>query len=205
MTIDWDEIQRRTAAARAALEEGLRISPARKRAILAARAAALAQTAETEQPAGEAVEVVEFLLADERYGVESSFVREVQPLKEFTPLPATPPFVLGLINLHGEILSVIDIRKFFDLPEKGITDLNKVIVLQNATMQFGILADAVPGARLISLNELQPPLSTFTGVREAYLHGLTRDRLAVLDGGKLLSDPQLVIRDESESTSKSNL
>lgn len=50
----------------------------------------------------------------------SEYVREIYPLKEFTPIPCTPPFVLGIINVRGQILSVIDIKKFFDLPEKGL-------------------------------------------------------------------------------------
>lgn len=170
------------------------------KAILKSRAMALAQEREKKQSAGEQIEVVEFLLAHERYGVESAFVREVYPLREFTPLPGTPPFVFGIINLRGEIISVVDIKKFFDLPEKGITDLNKVIVLQNAAMEFGILADAVPGARLISVEQIQPPPEAFTGVREKYLRGITPERMAILDAAKLLSDPKLIIQEEIEIT-----
>jgi purine-binding chemotaxis protein CheW len=184
------------------VEEGLAPNPEKKMAVLRARATALAQEPRKENAAVKQIEIVEFLLAHERYGIEASFVREVYPLREFTPIPGTPPFVLGIINLRGEIISVVDIKKFFDLPEKGITDLNKVIVLQNATMEFGILADAVPGARLISLDELQPPPRTFTGVREEYLRGITVERLAVLDARKLLSDSKLVIQEEIETPTK---
>lgn len=204
-TINWDKIRRRTEVARAALEQGLTPTGEKKKAILRTRANALAHEPEKEKTRGEQIEVVEFLLADERYGIESSFVREVYPLREFTPIPGTPPFVLGIINLRGEIISVVDIKKFFDLPEKGITDLNKVIVLKTATMEFGILADAVPGARLISVEELQPAPSTFTGVREQYLRGITSERMAILDSAKLLSDSKLIIQEEIESATKEQI
>jgi purine-binding chemotaxis protein CheW len=65
----------------------------------------------------EYIEVVEFLLAHEKYGIESKCVREVYPLKELTPVPCTPSFVRSIINVRGKILSVIDIKKFFELPE----------------------------------------------------------------------------------------
>ncbi|MBI2998359.1 MAG: chemotaxis protein CheW, partial [Deltaproteobacteria bacterium] len=109
------------------------------------------------------MEIVEFFLASEKYGVESSYVREIYPLKELTPVPCTPSFVLGIINVRGQILSVIDIKKFFDLPEKGLTDLNKVLILRNDRMEFGILADAVLSVNRASINDIQPGLPTLTG------------------------------------------
>lgn len=89
--------------------------------------------------------MVEFLLAHEKYGIEPDYLREIFPLKTLTPIPCTPPFVLGVTNLRGEVLSVIDLKKFFELPDKGLTDFTKVIVLESETMAFGILADSVTG------------------------------------------------------------
>ncbi len=88
---------------------------------------------------------MKFLLTHENYGIESVYVREVHPLKELTPLPCTPSFVLGIINVRGQILSVIDLKKFFDLPAQEPTSLNKVIIFHNNRIEFGILADAVIG------------------------------------------------------------
>lgn len=123
-------------------------------------------------------------------------MREVYPLEELTPLPCTPPFVLGIVNLRGEILSVIDIKKFFDLPEKGLTDLNKVIVLEFEDMAFGIVADAISGVRRISRAAIQPSLPTLTGIREDYLQGVTAERVVVLDAEKLLNDEKLIVNEQ---------
>src|SRR3990172_4176155 len=158
----------------------------KERTILKARAKALAREGKDKEAPEESIEVVEFLLAYERYGIESSYVREVYPLKELTPLPCTPPFVLGIINVRGQILSVIDIKKFFDLPEKGLTNLNKAIILHNDNMELGILADIILGVRSIPLEEIQPSLPTLTGIREEYLKGVTRWRVVILDAEKLL-------------------
>ena len=194
--IDWGELRRRLEISQSVRDSGWAPQPAEKRNILKARAQALARRREQEAPAEEQIEVVEFLLAYERYALESSYVREVYPLKELTPVPCTPPFVLGIINVRGQILSVIDLKKLFDLPEKGLTDLNKVILVQSDAMQLGILADLILGVRAIPVPDVQVPLPTLTGIREEYLRGVTRECLVVLDVGRILSDKNLVVHEE---------
>src|SRR4051794_13858537 len=95
------------------------------RLILQARARALARRPEEAPAAGEMLEILEFTLASERYAVENRYVLEVAPLKELTPLPCTPPFVRGIVNVRGRILPVFDLKMFFDLPQKGISDLHR--------------------------------------------------------------------------------
>jgi len=193
--IDWDSLRQRLEASRMAV--GQELTPDATRAILRKRAGELARQA-GEEGAGATLEVLEFLLSYESYAIEISWIVETYPLRELTPLPGTPPFVLGIINVRGRILSVIDIRVFFDLPQQGLTNLNKVIILQAGGMEFGILADEIIGTRSIALAELQPPLPTLTGIREKYLKGVTRERTALLDGEKLLSDQMIVVHDEIE-------
>lgn len=193
--IDWDSLRRRLEASRSA--DVLEPSPDAAREILKSRARELARQS-GEETAGATLEVLEFLISNETYAVEICWIAETYPLRELTPLPGTPPFVLGIINVRGRILSVIDIRVFFDLPRSGLTNLNKVIILHSGEMEFGILADEIIGTRTIPLAELQPALSTLTGIREAYLKGVTRERTALLDGEKLLTDGRIVVRDEVE-------
>lgn len=164
--------------------------------ILKARAIALAREPEVRDAEGERIEIVEFLLADERYAIESTYIGEVYPLKDLTVLPCTPAFVLGIINLRGRILSVIDLHTFFDLPNRGLSDLNKVIVLHDGSMEFGLLADAIITARWIPRSALLPSLPTLTEIRAEYLLGVTAERLVVLDGGKILGDRRIVVHEE---------
>jgi purine-binding chemotaxis protein CheW len=173
--------------------------PEQRKAILRERAKVLARTPLNQIQAGETIEVVEFLLAHEHYGIESCCVREIHPLKEYTPLPGTPPFVLGIINVRGQILSIIDIKRFFDLPAKGLTDLNKVIILQSDQMTFGILADAILGIRKISITEVRPALPTLTGIREEYLKGIAGECLVLLEAEKMLLDKKIIINEQVES------
>lgn len=167
--------------------------------ILHERAELLAREPTDEEASSEQIEIVEFLLANERYGFAAEHVREVDPLRDFTPVPCTPPFVLGLINVRGQILTVLDIRKFFDLPQKGITNLNKVLILRTPEVEVGVLADEILGMRWVPLSELQPSLPTLTGIRAEYLRGVTADRLVVLDAARILSDKRIIVHEEVEA------
>ncbi len=144
-------------------------------------------------------EVVEFILSFERYAIESFFVSEVTSLRDFTPVPCTPPFVLGITNIRGKIISVIDIKRFFNLPEKGLTNLNRVIVVQTPDMELGILADSIMGVRLISHNDIQPTLTTSTDIGSEFLQGVTEDRMIILDVEKILCHPQIIIHQEIDA------
>ena len=193
--INWDELHKKTEKISAALEQSFRPSPDEQKNILRERAAKLAVEPEKKAEAEEFIEVVEFLLAHEKYAVASEYVREIYPLNDLTPVPCTPRFVLGIVNVRGQVLSVIDIKRFFDLPEKGLTDLNKVIILHSPEMEFGVLADSIIGVHSILLNELQTSLPTLTGIREEYLKGVTKERKVILDAERLLTDKGIIVNE----------
>ncbi len=193
----WDAIRARMEAVRLRAERGWDPSSSEAKEMLRTRARRLATPPKPDEDQAR-IGVVLFHLAGETYAVESLYVRGVHPLKTLTPLPGAPAFVLGITNLRGEILSVIDLKKFFGLPEKGLTDLSTVIVLQSDVMQFGILADEVVAAQVIPVSRIQPALPTLTGVREKYLRGVTEERVVILDASALLADDTLIVCDEVE-------
>lgn len=166
------------------------------REILQKRAAQLAREPAAAAETGGALEVVEFQLAEERYAIETAHVREVCPFKDFTPLPCVPPFVRGIMHVRGTVLAVIDLKRFFGLPERGLSEMNKVLVLRGEFMQFGILTDAIIGVRTVPGAGLQPSLPSLTGVRAEYLKGVTPEGQVILDGAKLLASKRLVIHEE---------
>ena len=177
---------------------GFDFPPELERHILKTRAQALAAEPTRVAGAGEIIEVVEFDLATERYAFPIADVREVCMLHDLTPVPCTPAFVLGIMNLRGEIRTVIDLKKFFDLPDAGLTQLNQILLLEHEDLQLGILADTIRGVRHIPLADLQPSLPTLTDIRADYLRGVTGDRLVVLDAAKLLTDPRLLVDEPGE-------
>src|SRR5947209_17100846 len=102
--IDWKQLRERLARAAQATEESVRLSPERARAVMEERARTLARIPPRAPHATEVLEVVTFGLADERYAVETRHVREVVRPAEFTPVPGAPDFLVGLVNLRGDIL-----------------------------------------------------------------------------------------------------
>lgn len=197
--IDWTLVRQRLADVGSALRQDLADDPEKRREILRARARELARKPPPEAMPGASMEILEFSLAHERYAVELKFVHEAYVLRELTPLPCTPDFVLGIVVARGRILSVIDLKRFFGLPDKGLTDLNKIVVLRDATtggMEFGVLADQVLGVCELPIVDIQPPLPTLTGVRADYLKGVTAEHLIVLDAKKLLEDKTIVVEQE---------
>ena len=158
--------------------------------VLQERARQLARVIEPPARPGEVLELVGFVLAGERYAIESRFVREVARLTRFTPVPGTPDFVLGVTNLRGEILALFDLRRLLGIVTEGVTDLGRIVVLGESRREFGLLADAAseilyaPGAGLA-----QPE----TAWGRAYLMGVSPDGTIVLSGEALLRDPRLTL------------
>jgi purine-binding chemotaxis protein CheW len=194
--LHWAKLHRRLDVSRASLERKLAPGLEEKRKILRHRARLLAASSKADATApGSLLEIVEFVLGPECYGIESSRIREIHSLNEFTPLPCTPAFVLGLVNVRGQILSIINLKKLFDLPEAGLTDLNKIILVHAQSIELGILADAILGTRSIAPEDLHPALPTLTGIRADYLQGITKDSLVVLDVGKILADERILVNE----------
>jgi purine-binding chemotaxis protein CheW len=194
--IDWHEVKRRLEEARVATGHVTAPDAETTKRILETRALALGRKPSSDERIDAQLEVVEFVLAEEHYAVESRQVRDVYPLEQLTPVPCTPAFVRGIVNLHGEIVSVIDLKRFFDLPDKGLTDLNKIIVLESVSMCFGILADLIVGVHFVPVADIQASLPTLTGIREDYLKGVTPARLVILDAEALLADPNIVVHEQ---------
>lgn len=163
--------------------------------ILRERARVLARPAGGSAAREDDLELLELRIADEHYAIETRFVTEVHPLRDLTPLPGTPAFVRGIVNLRGRIVPVYDLRKMFNLPEQGITDLHRIVVVENHDLELGLLADLVTGVRALPRAALAPPPTTVSAIATDYLAGVSEQRLVVLDLERILNDPGIVVND----------
>lgn len=193
-TVDWEAIHRRLAITAAAIVGERDHDPAQVQRVLKSRAS-LAARPPLKPDDTDRLDILAFSLAGEAYAVEITHVREVCPLRDLTALPCTPPFLAGVMNLRGTILAVVDLRKFFELPAKGLTELNRVIVLNNGKTELGLLADSIEGVRDVLISDLQERLPTLTGIRERFLKGITGQLMVVLDARRILEDDGLKIDD----------
>jgi len=170
------------------------IYPEKVREILAIRAGQMAGS-NVEAEEGVPIEILTFRLMYQEYAIEMEYIREVMIHDEITPVPGTPEYIAGICAVRGEIISLVDLRILFTLPEKGLTDLNRVIVLTDGTITFGILADYITDIGSITPEQVFPPGMTSSPVMHEYVKGMLGDSIIMLDANKILSDPAMVVDD----------
>jgi purine-binding chemotaxis protein CheW len=102
------------------------------------------------------------------------------------------------VNLRGQILSVIDLGRFFGLPAKIIAETSRVIILKSGDLEFGICTDEILGMRTIPGRRVLPPPINM-GIPERFIMGMTPDGLIILKGEIILADRGIVVEEEERS------
>jgi purine-binding chemotaxis protein CheW len=189
---NWTQLHEVLATTQAALAHDQELSPAEVARILDARARTLAQVPTGAAPL-DVLTVIAFRLGGETYGIEATYLREVVPLKELTTLPGTPPFICGILNLRGQIRSVMDLLRFLDLPSGAGTVAAQVLIVQSGAMELGIRVESVLGVQVLAVGTLQPPPTTLGGRAAAYCRGVAIPHLTMLDVAQLLADPAILV------------
>jgi purine-binding chemotaxis protein CheW len=141
-------------------------------------------------------DVIVFTLVNDHYGIETTFVREVFPAMDVIPIPCTPSFVAGVINVRGDILAVIDLKTYFGFPVSEPASPGEVIIVEMGESLFGILADSTLGVSFVSLADFQSPSPGLSGTRAESLRGLTKGQVFVLDIPGMLAAKKLWVHEE---------
>lgn len=132
-----------------------------------------------------------FQLAAEEYGLEILKVREIIGMMNITAVPRTPEFVLGVINLRGNVIPVIDLRRKFGMQAVDQTEETCVIVVDVDGMETGIVVDRVSDVLDIGADNIQDAPSFGAAVDTDFILGIgkTDERVTILlDIGRVLSD-----------------
>jgi len=141
----------------------------------------------------EQMQCVTFMLKDESYGINVMQAQEVLRETEVAPVPGSPNYVMGIINLRGTVVSVINARARFRLPLKESTDLTRIIVIEVEQQTIGILVDSVTEVVDINLAEIETPPNVGNDETSRYIDGIVsrNDKLLILvDLNKLLSEAE---------------
>ncbi|MGF1726789.1 chemotaxis protein CheW [Photobacterium nomapromontoriensis] len=136
---------------------------------------------------------VTFQLEDETYGINVMQVREVLRYSEIAPVPGAPDYVLGIINLRGNVVTVIDTRSRFGLMPGDISDNTRIVIIEAEKQVIGILVDSVAEVVYLRSSEIDSTPSVGTEESAKFIQGVSnRDgRLLILvDLNKLLSDDE---------------
>lgn len=157
----------------------------------------MSQTNEVEvrkdQSNDEVLQWVTFQLEEETYGINVMQVREVLRYTEIAPVPGAPDYVLGIINLRGNVVTVIDTRSRFGLVEGEITDNTRIIVIESEHQVIGILVDSVAEVVYLRSSEIDTTPSVGTDESAKFIQGVSnRDGklLILVDLNKLLTDDE---------------
>lgn len=171
------------------------LSPEEVSRILQARAQALAQAPTVELP-GSTAQVVIFTLGDESYGIGAVHVENIYPLEGLTPVPCTPDFVVGIVNLRGRIFPVIDLHRFMGLDTVTLDEHTQVIAVNVAGLEVALLATDVHSVGALSLSNLDPALPTVTHIAAEYTRGVTPDMVVFLDLEAIMNDRRMIVHEE---------
>ncbi|MBM4258511.1 MAG: purine-binding chemotaxis protein CheW [Deltaproteobacteria bacterium] len=134
------------------------------------------------------VKLVQFLIGDETYAFDAIFLREVYRMKEYTRIPGARPHVLGVINVRGLMVAVIDLHRLLGFSSKVTTARDQVLILQAQGKEVGILTDGTLGIRALSIEKIYPVPPMVAETRAVYLRGVTDEQMIVLNTEKILFD-----------------
>lgn len=127
-----------------------------------------------------------FAIGDEEFGLEILKVREIIGYINVTPVPQTPSYVKGVINLRGQVIPVMDLRLKFNLAEKEITEQTCIIIIETASRRgaclTGLIVDRVSEVLDIEADQIEPPPSLGASTNTSFILGMGKvgDRVKIL-------------------------
>ena len=136
---------------------------------------------------------VTYRLGEETYGINVMQVQEVLRHTEIAPVPGAPDYVLGIINLRGNVVTVIDTRSRFGLPSADITDNSRIVIIESEHQVVGILVDSVAEVVYLRSSEIDSAPNVGTEESAKFIQGVSNrdgELLILVDLNKLLSDDE---------------
>jgi len=131
-----------------------------------------------------------FIIDDEEYGVEIAKIREIISICKITQVPESPSYVEGIINLRGDIVPVIDVRKRFSKPWKEYDELTCIVVIEYTGYKIGLIVDSVNEVVYIHEENILPPPSSRINYYNQFIRNIGRveeDVKLLLDLDRLLA------------------
>lgn len=138
-------------------------------------------------------QLVVFKLDKEEYGVEIMQVQEISPYQKPTKVPNAPSFVDGIINLRGEVIPIVSLKRRFNIPESEITEMTRMIVVNNGNRRTGFVVDDASEVLTIPEEDIEEAPPMIVGADRRYIKGVGKIDsriLIVLDLHKLFTEEE---------------
>jgi purine-binding chemotaxis protein CheW len=136
---------------------------------------------------------VTFRLDNETYGINVMQVQEVLRYTEIAPVPGAPPYVLGIINLRGNVVTVIDTRLRFGLAQTETTDQTRIVIIETENQVVGILVDAVAEVVYLRQSEIETTPNVGNEETAKFIQGVchkNEELLILVDLEKMMTDEE---------------
>ena len=150
---------------------------------------------ELEQVSNESMsEWVTFRLEEEKYGVNVMLVREVLKNTEIAPVPGSPSYVMGIINLRGNVVTVVDTRKRFGLPVAQPDDSTRIVIIEMGDQVLGMMVDSVAEVATLRASEIEYAPNVGNDESSKYIQGVSNqgeELLILIDMDKLFTLEEL--------------
>jgi purine-binding chemotaxis protein CheW len=139
------------------------------------------------------IQWVTFRLDNEVYGIDVMQVQEVLRVSEIAPVPGAPNYVLGIINLRGNVVTVIDTRIRFGLSQNEIDDSSRIVIIESDGNVVGVLVDSVAEVVDLKRSEIESSPNVGNDESSRYIQGVAtvnEQLLILVDINKLLSEDE---------------
>lgn len=151
---------------------------------------------ETKHQSVTSYQIVCFKIGNEEYGVEILQVQEIQKLPKITTLPKSSDFILGVIDLRGRVVPIVDLSKKFKIESKGDADSKRAIFVEINGKKVGLAIDSVSHVIKVDSNEIEPPPPVVKGISGKYIVGIAKlDKgfVVILDINKIFSQEEITV------------
>jgi purine-binding chemotaxis protein CheW len=152
------------------------------------------KTAESQDIASLGGKYLTFFLGKEEYGLMILKVQEIFGMMPITPVPRMPDHTLGVINLRGKVIPVMDLRRRFGMAPEAVTEQTCIIVVHSDSLQMGVLVDKVSEVLDIDGGDIEEPPAMGSGVTSNFILGIGKAD----NGVKLLLDIDKVLAEGDE-------
>ncbi|KKL01172.1 chemotaxis protein CheW [Rheinheimera mesophila] len=152
-----------------------------------------AQSAKSKEVTDLVLQWVTFKLQEETYGINVMQVQEVLRYTDIAPVPGAPDYVMGIINLRGNVVTVIDTRARFGLPPSEVTDNSRIVIIESERQVIGIMVDSVAEVVYLKQSEIDTAPNVGTDESAKFIQGVSNrdgELLILVDLNKLLSDDE---------------
>lgn len=191
--IDWQSLHASVQGLGRAVAEDPSTDGAKSRCLLAERARELARRSAPPVDAGAILEFLTFDIGPQRFGIDPAAIREVTRPRALTPIPGVPPYISGIFNLRGDIVSAVDLHAFYELPGDRPAAGSLMVVLASESMQFGLGVDHVHRIERAAAAEFQAVVTGLSPSSLAHTVGITPAGTVLLDATRLLADPRMLV------------